>query len=149
MLTTPRLRLLPTLTGRPGVGRWLAHDARGPVARWDLVWPSRIDQGRAGVEAQLTCEVEGRCRLEGLASEGAEAVLAYAFATRHLLRVFAETPADDDAARGLAERLGMRYVRAFHLCRPVEDDADPCTVEYAMTYGQWHADARSTAAQTG
>jgi RimJ/RimL family protein N-acetyltransferase len=75
---------------------------------------------------------------QGLASEGSLALLAHAFDTIGQRRVIAQTMAVNAASRGVMEKVGLRYVRTFHLHF---DDPLPGTeqgeVEYEMTREMW------------
>ncbi|WP_279580655.1 GNAT family N-acetyltransferase [Fodinicola feengrottensis] len=77
---------------------------------------------------------------QGLASEASLVLLQHAFDTIGQNRVIAQTMATNAGARGVMERIGMRYVRTYF---PDWDEplpgADHGEVEYEMTRQMWHA----------
>lgn len=140
-LTTERLRLVPVsaadlpflveLDGDPEVMRhltgrartrqeaedfwspqipgpmWVGHQLGRPVGWW-AVWP------REGGIAELGYRLARRAWRQGLAVEGARAVLDAAFAEPALRVVRAETMVVNAGSRGVTRRLGMHEVRVEH-----------------------------------
>lgn len=137
-LTTRRLRLLPVseadlpflvaLDGDPEVMRHLTGGARTPeearefwaprvpgpqwIGRlegrpvgWWALWP------REGGVAELGYRLARRAWRQGLATEGARAVIDEAFADPGLRAVRAETMVVNAGSRGVMRRLGMHEVR--------------------------------------
>lgn len=84
--------------------QWVGHLERRPVGWWAL-WP------REGGIAELGYRLARRGWRQGLAVEGARAVVDEAFAVPGLQVVRAETMVVNDASRGVMRRLGMREVR--------------------------------------
>jgi RimJ/RimL family protein N-acetyltransferase len=134
---TPRAevtaRLLPRLLAEyarhPGLGRWAALDrASGEFLGWLSL--ASAAPGEAELGYRLRRAVWGR----GLATEGARALVGYAFAELRLTRVWAQTMAVNTASRRVLEKAGLRHVRTFHVAF---DDPIPGTeqgeVEYAAT----------------
>jgi len=127
-----------------GLGWWVGR-RRGDgdfLGWWDLSpdrpVPSRPHRAEAG----------WRLRREhwrqGLATEGAAALLAHGFGTVGLGTVWAETMAVNVASRGVMEKLGMRHVRTEH--RTWDDPlpgADQGEVVYEIDAEGWRAVARS------
>lgn len=140
-LTTERLRLVPVtaadlpflveLDGDPEVMRhltgrartrqeaedfwspripgpmWIGHHLGRPVGWW-AVWP------REGGIAELGYRLARRAWGQGLAVEGARAVLDAAFAEPALRVVRAETMVVNAGSRGVMRRLGMHEVGVEH-----------------------------------
>lgn len=167
--TTERLRLRPLrlddvdllvdlndaevmryITGRPSrtaevveevrhaVGtRWLAFDrANDAFLGWVGAIPS--SEGEYDVGWRFHRAAWG----QGLATEAAHALIDRVFADG-ATRVFAQTMAVNERSRAVMERLGLRFVRAFHMDF---DDPLPGTelgeVEYEVERGEWEARRR-------
>jgi RimJ/RimL family protein N-acetyltransferase len=112
-------------------GRWAAVDGTGTFLGWfSLARPDHSDLDQAGLGYRLRRSAWG----QGLATEGARALVRTAFGELGLQRVFATTMAVNLASRRVLEKAGLRYVRTFHL---EFDDPIPGTehgeVEYAVT----------------
>lgn len=84
---------------------WVGHLGERPVGWWAL-WP---DEG--GETAELGYRLARRWWRQGLAVEGARAVLDDGFADTRLQVVRAETMVVNAGSRGVMRRLGMREVR--------------------------------------
>lgn len=80
----------------------------------------------------------------GIATEGARALIDYAFESLGAMRVEAETMFVNTASRRVMEKSGMRYVRTFHVHF---DDPLPGTdqgeVQYVITREEWEKRSRS------
>ena len=76
---------------------------------------------------------------QGLASEGARALIRYGFEDVGLARIFAETMAVNAASRATMTSIGMQYVRTFQLDfdEPIPG-SELGEVEYAISRKQWH-----------
>ncbi|HTK15148.1 MAG TPA: GNAT family N-acetyltransferase [Acidimicrobiia bacterium] len=116
--------------------RWLGFEREsGKFVGWFGIRPSTATSRELGY--RLRREAWG----QGLATEGARAVIAVAFAQPGVDRVRAETMAVNTASRAVMERCGLRFVRAFRL----ESD-EPITgtelgeVEYEITKSEWESD---------
>jgi len=121
--------------GRLDVWVWAA--LLRPTQRFVGLFALRpVDDGRneASLGYRLTPNVWGL----GLASEGAEALVAHGFGELGFDRIYAEAMAVNLASRRVMEKAGLRYVRTFHL---EWDDPIPGTeegeVEYALTREEW------------
>ncbi|MGO1166877.1 MAG: GNAT family N-acetyltransferase [Janibacter sp.] len=84
--------------------QWIGHLDGHPVGWW-AVWPSE------GGIAEIGYRLARRVWRQGLAVEGARAVVDAAFADPALRVVRAETMVVNDASRGVMRRLGMHEVR--------------------------------------
>ncbi len=75
---------------------------------------------------------------QGLATEGARAVLELAFSKFGAERVTAQTMTVNHRSRAVMERLGMRFVRLFHGQWPETiEGSEHGDVEYAMDRPDW------------
>lgn len=83
---------------------WIGYREHVPVGWWAL-WP------REGGVAELGYRLARRWWRQGLAVEGARAVLAHGFTDPDLAVVRAETMHVNAGSRGVMRRLGMREVR--------------------------------------
>lgn len=86
---------------------WIGHHLGSPVGWWAL-WP------REGGIAELGYRLARRAWRQGLAVEGARAVLDAAFDEPALHVVRAETMVANTGSRGVMRALGMREVRVEH-----------------------------------
>lgn len=76
----------------------------------------------------------------GLAAEGSQALIDYAFSRCGARRVVAETMVVHTASRRVMEKCGMSLVRTFHADWPFPIPGDEQgDVEYAITREQWAA----------
>ena len=74
---------------------------------------------------------------QGYASEGAQALVAYAFASG-ARRVYAMTMVVNVASRRVLEKAGLRYVRTSTPKWPYKIEGDEQgDVEYALTQAEW------------
>lgn len=74
----------------------------------------------------------------GLAAEGSQALVDYAFLRCGAARVVAETMAVHTASRRVMDKCGLTLVRAFHADWPHPIPGDEHgDVEYAITHEQW------------
>ena len=103
---------LPALTREVGpggsLGYWAGFEGGGFVGWWALN-PDPDDEQQAELGYRLARDHWGR----GLASEGALALLAHAFETVGLDRVWAQTMAVNAASRGVMARIGMTIDRTW------------------------------------
>ncbi len=98
---------LPRLTrSEGGLGLWSGTDANGFAGVWFLV-PDPDDEAAAEIGWRLPRTRWG----QGLATEGARALLTHAFETLGAERVWAETMAVNTRSRAVMERLGMRHTQ--------------------------------------
>jgi RimJ/RimL family protein N-acetyltransferase len=137
----------------PGLGFWVGTTGSAgtagaagwePVGWWLLEPPTRPDHQPVAGQAELGYRLLRRHWRQGLAGEGARALLRHAFTDLGLDRVFAETMAVNTASRATMASLGMTHVRTF---RP-DLDGDPLPgaeageVEYAITRAEWASATR-------
>jgi RimJ/RimL family protein N-acetyltransferase len=132
-------RCADTLNDAAGFGWWVGRLGDRYVGWWCL-GPSNSDAGddlQPG-EAEIGWRVL-RCQWgQGLAPEGARALLQHAFVEIGLERVWAETMAVNIASRRVMEKLGMR-----HVATEVREWDDPLPgaelgeVTYEITRQEW------------
>lgn len=119
----------------PGYGLWLAYlrETGEFVGRFGLR-PNHPIEGDAELGYRLMPEYWGN----GLATEGSREMLRYAFEMLRADRVVATTMAANVRSRSVMERIGLRYLRTYHL---EFDHPLPGTelgeVEYALTRIEW------------
>lgn len=121
-----------------GYGFWAAEEkpARSFVGWFHL----RPAEGAARDEPELGYRLARAAWGRGLASEGARALVAYAFVDLGASRVIAQCLAVHVASRRVMEKSGLRLVRAFHEDWPVRIDGDELgDVEYVVTQAEWRA----------
>lgn len=132
----------------PWQGYFVAQDAAGAFLGWFLLRPARDREPVPG-EIEIGWRFHRAAWGRGYATEGAAALLADAFTTRGVERVFAGAMAGNTASQRVMEKIGLRYVRTHH---PHVDDPLPGTedgeVEYALTREEWEA-ARAGRASSG
>ncbi|MBO0868215.1 MAG: GNAT family N-acetyltransferase [Micromonosporaceae bacterium] len=126
--------------GDPILGRLAAHTPDGEFLGWfglrtpDTDWIVGEQPGDAELGYRLRRAVWGR----GLATEGARALVGYAFTELRVPRVIATTMAVNTASRRVMEKVGLRYLNTFHLQWP---DPLPGTehgeVLYGVTRAEW------------
>jgi RimJ/RimL family protein N-acetyltransferase len=114
-------------------GRWLVFDRpSSEFLGWVSASPTDND-GEFEMGWRLRREVWGH----GYATEASSALLQRVF-VEGARRAFAETMAVNAASRAVMQRIGLRYVRTFHL---EFEDPLPGTelgeVEYALTRTEW------------
>lgn len=123
-----------------GLGYWVGMLDSEPVGWW-LLAPSEDPDVMPGIE--LGYRLLRRHWRRGFASEGAAALLEYAFTTVATDRVLATTMAVNTGSRAVMERIGLQYVRTFdYPLAPGEEPLpgnDEGEVEYALTRDAWLA----------
>lgn len=136
-------RCADTTADTYGLGWWVGFvDGEGGrefVGWWDL---GRSDSEPASAprpdEAEIGWRVLRHRWREGLASEGARALLRYGFETVGLERVWARTMAVNAGSIGVMRSIGMRHVRTDPHAGP--DPLPGCEqgeVTYEITAAQW------------
>ena len=91
-----------------GLGYWAGFDA-GTFVGW---WSASSFEGRpeiSGIGYRLRAAAWG----QGLATEGARAMIRRAFACRDIARVFATTMAANTGSRRVLEKLGMAHTATW------------------------------------
>jgi RimJ/RimL family protein N-acetyltransferase len=152
-----RDEVLPRLMGChlrfPGFGYWAAETRDGaafagwfglrPVTPTDgamVRWPDA--QGQTGV-AELGYRLRRSAWGQGLATEGALALVRLAFTGLGADEVVATTMAVNTGSRRVLEKAGLRYARTVHLDWPEPlDGNEHGDVEYRLLRGDWLAAAR-------
>ena len=116
----------------PGLGFWVGLHS-GQFVGWWILGPRPIEG-----QAELGYRLLRRYWRQGLASEGARALLRHGFEDVGVDRIFAETMAVNEASRATMASIGLQYVRTFHLDwgEPLPG-AEHGEVEYAITREQW------------
>ena len=125
-----------------GIGWWVGFDGDDFLGWWDLGRSdSDPDAEPSCQEAEIGWRVVRRRWRQGLASEGARALLAHGFATIGLERIWAETMAVNAGSRAVMRSIGMRHLRTEH--RQWDDPlpgAEAGEVVYEITADEWRAD---------
>lgn len=94
--------------------------------------------GAPGDEPELGYRLMRSAWGRGLAVEGSQALIGYAFTRCSAARVVAETLTVHTASRRVMEKSGMTLVRTFHADWPYPIPGDEQgDVEYAITREQW------------
>jgi RimJ/RimL family protein N-acetyltransferase len=97
----------------PDLGRWAALDKdTQEFIGWFAL---DVPEGGGGGDADLGYRLGRRWWGNGLATEGAKALIHKAFVDACVDRVFARTMAVNTASRRVMEKAGLRLVRTFHL----------------------------------
>ncbi len=122
-----------------GLGFWAGFAGERFIGWWDL---DLADWRDREVTPETIAEAGWRLRRdawgEGLATEGAMAVLDYGFDALGLDQVWAETMAVNAASRGVMRKLGMRHVHSGHrLTDRSLPGVEEGEVVYAVTAEQW------------
>lgn len=122
-------------------GRWLAHDlGSGEFLGWFGLDSDTAPPDERELGYRLRTAAWGR----GLATEGARALVGYAFADLGLRRVWGQTMAVNIGSRGVMENAGLRYVRTFEpdWDEPIEG-AEHGEVEYELLRADWLSTLRA------
>jgi RimJ/RimL family protein N-acetyltransferase len=124
----PRDELLAEALPRFRDGHWVAERRTDHAfVGWFELRPREPGEFEVGYRLKRVCWGQG------LATEGTRALVAKAFTELGAARVMAQTMAVNAASRRVMEKVGLRYVRTFHLAW---DDPLPGTeageVEYAL-----------------
>lgn len=122
-----------------GLGFWAGFTERTFVGWWLLT--EAEDDHRGG--AKLGYRLHKRFWRQGLAFEGAAALLEYGFDVRGLGQIFAETITVHVGSRSVMRRIGMQHIGT----RSLEDDvaivrSDQGAVDYAITADRWRRSVR-------
>ncbi|TFD76982.1 GNAT family N-acetyltransferase [Cryobacterium fucosi] len=121
---------------RNGLGFWAGFLGADFVGWWLLAPADEDERGQAELGYRLLPDFWR----QGLASEGAAALLAYGFEDVGLTQVFAETMAVNAGSRAVMSRLRLTYLgtRGEGANGPVPG-SDQGTVDYAITKDRWAA----------
>jgi RimJ/RimL family protein N-acetyltransferase len=120
----------------PRFGRWAADDGRtGEFLGW---FSLDIDGPGTAACPELGYRLRQDAWGQGLATEGARALVVKAFREYRVDAVIAQTMAVNAGSRRVMEKCGMRHIRTFF---PTFDDPLPGTeqgeVEYRITREEW------------
>ncbi|WP_040156757.1 GNAT family N-acetyltransferase [Mobilicoccus massiliensis] len=134
-------RCAETRADTAGLGWWVGFEGDEFLGWWDLGRSdSDPDSDPRVDETEIGWRVVRRRWRQGLASEGARALLAHGFDTVGLRRIWAETLAVNAGSRGVMRAIGMRHVRTEHRQRheplPGAEEGD---VIYEITRAQWRS----------
>jgi shikimate kinase len=122
----------------PGFGTWAAIEKSS--SRF-LGWLElHVPEGGDGSEAELGYRLRADAWGQGYASEGARALIHKAFTELNVERIWAETMAVNTPSRRVLERVGLRYVRTFHVTfeNPLPG-TEQGEVEYELRRDQYSA----------
>ena len=143
--TTPRREieeeLLPAFHRHyarwPAWGFFATHErASGTFLGWFHLRP---DDGDLDDEVELGYRLRRDAWGKGYATEGARALVDYAF-DRGARRVYAGTMVVNVASRRVMEKAGLRFIRTFHQEWPYRIEGDEKgDVEYALLRAEWEA----------
>lgn len=103
-------RCADTVADAVGLGWWVGFQDAEFLGWWDLGIEDPASS-RPPREAEIGWRVVRSRWRQGLATEGAVALLEHGFDTVGLQRIWAETMAVNAASRGVMRKLGMRHVR--------------------------------------
>ncbi|KAK1751779.1 GNAT family N-acetyltransferase [Echria macrotheca] len=110
------------------------------VGWWILEPPQRQDQGPRDNRAELGYRLMKKFWRQGLAKEGAKALIRHGFEHLGLVSIYAETMAVNEASRATMRSLGMKHVRTFYLHFDEKIEGwEEGEVEYAITVEGWQA----------
>ena len=129
-----------------GLGWWVGFGTDDFLGWWDL---GRSDSEPGSAlhpdAAEIGWRLERRHWRQGLATEGALALVRHGFETVGLRRIWAETMAVNSGSRGVMRRLGMRHVstevRTWDEPLPGAEEGE---VTHEITADEWRAHQRST-----
>lgn len=127
----------------PGFGIWAAIDnATGSFLGWFALL---VHADRPAGDAELGYRLRRAAWGRGLATEGSLALMRRAFTELGVARVWAQTMAVNSASRRVMEKVGLRFVRTFHLKfdHPVAG-IEFGEVEYALSRSDYSEDAWAT-----
>ena len=119
---------------RNGLGFWAGFVGADFVGWWLLTLEDDDERGQAELGYRLLPDFWR----QGLASEGAAALLAYGFDDMGLTQIFAETMAVNAGSRAVMSRLGLTYLgtRREGIAGPIPG-SDQGNVDYAITKDRW------------
>jgi RimJ/RimL family protein N-acetyltransferase len=123
----------------PLLGYWAAEDrGSGDFHGWFHLRPDRIDAG----EQELGYRLRRASWGQGLASEGAAALIEHGFTRVGTDKISARTLVGNAASRAVMEKCGLRYEADFTY--PADMLAGPtpaecAAVKYSITRAQWQA----------
>lgn len=119
-----------------GMGFW-AGFADTTFIGW---WLLRAAENDPRGQAELGYRITHSSWRQGFVSEGASALLDYAFQTLGLSQVFAETMAVNAGSRGVMTRLGLQQIAARPSSEPgLIEGSHLGDVDYAITAKQWQS----------
>jgi RimJ/RimL family protein N-acetyltransferase len=112
---------------------WTARRTRGgSFVGWFCLWPE------SATVAELGYRLRRQDWHQGLASEGAKALVAWGFDSAGYDRIFASTMAVNTASRRVLEKIGMTHVRTLHDAYPDPiPGSEHGDVEYEVKRADW------------
>lgn len=111
---------------------WTARSGAGGFVGWFCLWPE--GDGSAELGYRLRRQEWG----QGLASEGAGALVAWGFESAGYERIIASTMAVNHASRRVMEKIGMHYLRTVHVDWPEPiRGSEQGDVWYEVTRKRW------------
>jgi RimJ/RimL family protein N-acetyltransferase len=125
-----------------GLGRWVACErVGGAFVGWFGLIPILDGPLAAGPDvAELGYRLRRAVWGRGLATEGGEALVAYGFDRLGLRRIVAQTMTVNTASRRVMDKLGLTYVRTFHMDWPETiEGTEEGDVEYGVDHADWRA----------
>ncbi len=138
-----RDEVLPTLLAKydepGGYAQWAAEEkATGAFLGWFAL--NRDDPAAPPDEGELGYRLRREAWGKGYATEGSRALVRAAFTDLGTRRVWAQTMAVNTRSRRVMERVGLRFVRVFHLSwdDPIEG-VEHGEVEYEILRHEWQA----------
>jgi len=131
----------------PGLGFWMGFVGDEFVGWWILEPPDRSYQGPVGGQAELGYRLMPKFWRQGLAKEGARALVRYGFEEVGLERIFAETMAVNQPSRATMAAAGLRYEKTLYDLEFEEkiEGSEHGEVVYAITREQWLHDRTPSA----
>jgi RimJ/RimL family protein N-acetyltransferase len=122
-------------------GYWAAEEkATGEFVGWFALHPV---YDRPPDDLALGYRLRTSAWAKGYATEGSSALVDQAFRELGAQRVYAETMTVNAASRRVMEKVGLKYIRTFHLEWPEEiEGTAEGDVEYALTRAEWAGVAR-------
>ena len=114
---TVRSKILPGIIEDydrvPGFGTWAAIEKS--TTRFIGWLELHVPDGGDGTEVELGYRLRADAWGQGYATEGAKALIHKAFTELNVDRIWAETMAVNTPSRRVMERVGLKYVRTFHV----------------------------------
>lgn len=121
----------------PLLGYWAAEDrGSGAFHGWFHLRPDRIDAGEQEIGYRLQRASWG----QGLATEGARALIEHGFLRVGTEKISARTLAANRGSRAVMEKCGLRYERDFTFPQDVLEGRraeERAAVKYSITRSQW------------
>jgi RimJ/RimL family protein N-acetyltransferase len=111
--------------------------ANGAFVGWFCLWPDSETQSELGY--RLRRSEWG----QGLASEGAAALVNWGFGSNGYDKIVSCTMAANHGSRRVMEKIGMRYARTVPCDGPAFPGSEHGDVWYELTRSQWNGSAQA------